>query len=106
MSKRLVLAGTPNRVNDKLTIPELALAGFLSAVPTTLITAPVERAKVLLQVGGSDLIRCPKASIVLRTCRFRDKEVQSKSIRVCSTSSDTFTRKVVSGAYSGGQELL
>jgi len=30
----------------------LALAGFLSAVPTTLITAPVERAKVLLQVQG------------------------------------------------------
>jgi solute carrier family 25 carnitine/acylcarnitine transporter 20/29 len=33
-----------------LSIPELALAGFLSAVPTTLVTAPVERAKVLLQV--------------------------------------------------------
>jgi hypothetical protein len=33
-----------------LSIPELAVAGFLSAVPTTLVTAPVERAKVLLQV--------------------------------------------------------
>jgi hypothetical protein len=33
-----------------LSIPELAVAGFLSAVPTTFITAPVERAKVLLQV--------------------------------------------------------
>lgn len=32
---------------------ELATAGFLSAVPTTLVTAPVERAKVLLQVHRS-----------------------------------------------------
>jgi hypothetical protein len=37
-------------VSPTLSIPELATAGFLSAVPTTLITAPVERAKVLLQV--------------------------------------------------------
>jgi len=30
----------------------VAAAGFLSGVPTTLVTAPVERAKVLLQVQG------------------------------------------------------
>jgi len=41
---------TPNRTNESLSVSELASAGFLSAVPTTLITAPVERAKVLLQV--------------------------------------------------------
>jgi hypothetical protein len=40
----------PNRATEALSIPELAVAGFLSAVPTTFITAPVERAKVLLQV--------------------------------------------------------
>jgi len=51
-SKQLILAWTPNRTSDVLSIPELAAAGFLSAVPTTLVTAPVERAKVLLQVQG------------------------------------------------------
>ncbi|KAH9837163.1 mitochondrial carrier [Rhodofomes roseus] len=52
MSKALILAVTPNRKDQTLSISELATAGFLSAVPTTLVTAPVERAKVLLQVQG------------------------------------------------------
>lgn len=51
-SKQLIYALTPNRTNQSLSITELATAGFLSAVPTTLVTAPVERAKVLLQVQG------------------------------------------------------
>lgn len=51
-SKQLIHAANPKRANEALSIPELALAGFLSAVPTTLVTAPVERAKVLLQVQG------------------------------------------------------
>jgi len=51
-SKQLILALTPNRSTERLSTAELATAGFLSAVPTTLITAPVERAKVLLQVQG------------------------------------------------------
>ena len=49
-SKQLILAMTPNRSSQSLSTVELATAGFLSAVPTTLVTAPVERAKVLLQV--------------------------------------------------------
>ncbi|KAG1757737.1 hypothetical protein EDB19DRAFT_1901238 [Suillus lakei] len=51
-SKNLILTLTPNRTSEKLSTAELATAGFMSAVPTTLITAPVERAKVLLQVQG------------------------------------------------------
>lgn len=51
-SKKLVFSVTPRRTSDTLSTLELAAAGFLSAVPTTLITAPVERAKVLLQVQG------------------------------------------------------
>ncbi|GJJ09931.1 hypothetical protein Clacol_004155 [Clathrus columnatus] len=51
-SKNLIFAFTPNRTSTSLSIGELATAGFLSAVPTTLVTAPVERAKVLLQVQG------------------------------------------------------
>ncbi|KAF5374789.1 hypothetical protein D9758_000435 [Tetrapyrgos nigripes] len=51
-SKRLILTLTPNRKTETLSTPELAAAGFLSAIPTTAVTAPVERAKVLLQVQG------------------------------------------------------
>jgi solute carrier family 25 carnitine/acylcarnitine transporter 20/29 len=51
LAKKLVLAATPNRENETLSVSELATAGFLSAIPATLITAPVERAKVLLQVS-------------------------------------------------------
>ncbi|KAI0361164.1 mitochondrial carrier [Trametes cingulata] len=51
-SKLLLLGLTPNRKSNELSIPELAAAGFMSAIPTTLVTAPVERAKVLLQVQG------------------------------------------------------
>jgi len=52
VSKSLILAVTPNRTSPNLSTAELATAGFLSAIPTTLITAPVERAKVILQVQG------------------------------------------------------
>ncbi|KAI0068305.1 hypothetical protein BV25DRAFT_1867311 [Artomyces pyxidatus] len=51
-SKSLIFALTPNRTSSSLSTSELAAAGFLSAVPTTAVTAPVERAKVLLQVQG------------------------------------------------------
>jgi solute carrier family 25 carnitine/acylcarnitine transporter 20/29 len=51
-SKKLIFVVTPNRATEALSISELAVAGFLSAVPTTLVTAPVERAKVLLQIQG------------------------------------------------------
>jgi len=51
-SKNLIFSLTPNRAGEALSIPELAVAGFLSAIPTTIVTGPVERAKVLLQVQG------------------------------------------------------
>jgi len=51
-SKRLILSVTPERADPKLSTAEIATAGFLSAIPTTLVAAPVERAKVLLQVQG------------------------------------------------------
>ncbi|KAH7106754.1 mitochondrial carrier [Auriculariales sp. MPI-PUGE-AT-0066] len=52
MGKKVVYAATPNRTSETLSVTELAAAGFLSAVPTTLLAAPMERAKVLLQVQG------------------------------------------------------
>ncbi|KAA6410221.1 MAG: solute carrier family member 46 [Lasallia pustulata] len=39
------------------TIPQLAFAGFFSAIPMTLITAPFERVKVLLQIQGQKSLR-------------------------------------------------
>jgi len=53
MGKRLVYMGTSGRTSQALSIPELAFAGAYSAVPATLVTAPAERIKVLLQVGLS-----------------------------------------------------
>lgn len=52
MGKRLVYAMTPNRTSPKLSVGELAAAGFVSAIPATLVAAPAERVKVLLQVQG------------------------------------------------------
>lgn len=52
MGKRLVYAATPGRTEHALSIPEIAAAGFFSAIPTTLVAAPSERVKVLLQVQG------------------------------------------------------
>ena len=51
MSKQIILALTPQRSAQSLSTAELATAGFMSAIPTTLVMAPVERAKVLLQVS-------------------------------------------------------
>jgi len=51
-SKQLIFAGTSNRTSNTLSIAEVAAAGFLSGVPTSLVTAPIERAKVLLQIEG------------------------------------------------------
>lgn len=50
MGKKIVYSMTPERTSPTLSNAELAFAGFFSAVPTTLVAAPVERVKVLLQV--------------------------------------------------------
>ncbi|CAL3968405.1 hypothetical protein PZA11_004001 [Diplocarpon coronariae] len=38
--------------NDQFSVSQIAAAGFFSAIPMTLITAPFERVKVLLQIQG------------------------------------------------------
>jgi len=52
LGKKIVYAATPSRASQKLSMAELAFAGFFSAIPTTLVAAPAERVKVLLQVQG------------------------------------------------------
>lgn len=39
-------------VNNQYSISQVAAAGFFSAIPMTIITAPFERVKVLLQIQG------------------------------------------------------
>lgn len=51
-AKKLIFSLTPNRSSDKLSTAEVAAAGSLSAIPTSMIGGPVERAKVVLQVQG------------------------------------------------------
>ena len=51
LGKRLVSA-TSTVSPAGFTIPQLAAAGFFSAIPQTAITAPFERVKVLLQIQG------------------------------------------------------
>ncbi|KAJ3153401.1 carnitine transporter [Geranomyces michiganensis] len=54
---QLVRDLTPNRTKKDLTLTEYAIAGGFSAIPTTIVTTPMERVKVILQtqdqsVGG------------------------------------------------------
>ncbi|KOS17450.1 Mitochondrial carnitine carrier [Escovopsis weberi] len=51
--KQLVASlSPPDSATGGLSIPQIAAAGFLSAIPMTAITAPFERVKVILQVQG------------------------------------------------------
>jgi solute carrier family 25 carnitine/acylcarnitine transporter 20/29 len=38
--------------NGQFTVAQVSAAGFFSAIPQTIITAPFERVKVLLQIQG------------------------------------------------------
>lgn len=79
-SKKIILALTPNRTSEKLSLGELAAAGFMSAVPTTLVTAPVERAKVVLQVQGQSGAAGPRHNGVAAVVKHLYKEGGMRSI--------------------------
>ncbi|XJO74553.1 hypothetical protein BDV3_005358 [Batrachochytrium dendrobatidis] len=49
VGQQLVYACTPKRSSQKLTMLEYAIAGGFSAIPTTVVTTPMERVKVVLQ---------------------------------------------------------
>ncbi|GME40945.1 carnitine acyl carnitine carrier [Neofusicoccum parvum] len=51
VGKQLVSSVSPVH-NNQFTIGQTSAAGFFSAIPMTLITAPFERVKVLLQIQG------------------------------------------------------
>ncbi|MCJ1405338.1 carnitine transporter [Xylographa trunciseda] len=53
VGKSLVRSFSPATTpNQQFTIAQISAAGFFSAIPMTLITAPFERVKVLLQIQG------------------------------------------------------
>ncbi|KAI9036647.1 carnitine:acyl carnitine antiporter [Aspergillus affinis] len=57
LGKTLVSNFSPVRVENntpQYTIGQISAAGFFSAIPMTLITAPFERVKVLLQIQGQN----------------------------------------------------
>lgn len=51
MGKNLVRSFSEVK-NDQFSVAQISTAGFFSAIPMTLITAPFERVKVLLQIQG------------------------------------------------------
>ena len=116
MGKRIVYAATPDRASQTLSIGELAFAGSFSAIPATLVAAPAERVKVLLQVSSGDTsqkrvqgkLTCT-AAIPLSAhlidpaiyYRSKDREVRPRTLAQ-STSSVNFTPKGGSDPSSGG----
>ncbi|KAJ3176075.1 carnitine transporter, partial [Irineochytrium annulatum] len=49
LGQRLVYKFTPQRTTKDLSMLEFAIAGGFSAIPTTIVTTPMERVKVIMQ---------------------------------------------------------
>lgn len=82
MGKRIV-ESTTTVENKQYTIAQTAAAGFFSAIPMTLITAPFERVKVLLQIQGQKELKPgekPKYSGGVDVVRQLYKEGGMKSV--------------------------
>ncbi|KAL9939645.1 hypothetical protein V8E36_001462 [Tilletia maclaganii] len=80
LGKKLVYSMTPKRTDPALNLPELAFAGFFSAVPTTLVAGPAERVKVLLQLQGQSGGSGPKYNGPVDVVRQLYKEGGLKAI--------------------------
>lgn len=52
VGKKLVTFNNKQGGSNELTMGQMAAAGFISAIPTTLVTAPTERVKVVLQTSS------------------------------------------------------
>lgn len=52
VGKNLVASFSPLAPGAQFSVAQISAAGFFSAIPMTLITAPFERVKVLLQIQG------------------------------------------------------
>ncbi|RKP03556.1 hypothetical protein CXG81DRAFT_9402 [Caulochytrium protostelioides] len=54
VGQQIVYRATPNRSARNLSMYEIAFAGGFSAIPTTIVTTPMERVKVVLQTQGQN----------------------------------------------------
>lgn len=88
MGKKIVYSMTPDRSSPTLSNAELAFAGFFSAVPTTLVAAPVERVKVLLQVRTHSRFQC----VLLRGFSADTSSTSPSRCKVKVVSSSTLAR--------------
>lgn len=92
LGKKLATSFLPNtaphllpsgEVSKELTLSQLAFAGFFSAIPTTLVTGPAERVKVLLQVRQPlHAFDAPKST---DGCRIASARYPVKDTEECST---------------------
>lgn len=57
LGKRIVSTASTVAPDGQLSIAQISAAGFFSAVPTTLVAAPFERIKVLLQLEGQSDVK-------------------------------------------------
>lgn len=80
LGQKAVRAFTPNRPSPSFSTTEYAVAGFISAIPQTFVAAPVERAKVLLQIQGQSSSGDAKYKGVLDVVRGLYKEGGIRSI--------------------------
>jgi solute carrier family 25 (mitochondrial carnitine/acylcarnitine transporter), member 20/29 len=54
LGKRLVISNRGKSPDEPMTIAEISAAGFFSAIPTTLVAAPFERVKVVMQTDKAN----------------------------------------------------
>ena len=84
VGKKLVRAFSPHTSADMpFSVAQISAAGFFSAIPMTLITAPFERVKVLLQIQGQKQLapgEKPKYSGGLDVVRQLHKEGGIRSV--------------------------
>jgi solute carrier family 25 (mitochondrial carnitine/acylcarnitine transporter), member 20/29 len=97
VGKKLVEASTDVQYKNntpQYSIGQISAAGFFSAIPMTLITAPFERVKVLLQIQGQKELK-PGVSYAIQHMGKLTRSRRSPNTMVASTWFDNCTRRVV-----------
>ncbi|KAK9448266.1 mitochondrial carrier domain-containing protein [Limtongia smithiae] len=78
LGKRIVASVSPPAgLNGDLSIAQISAAGFFSAIPMTLVAAPFERIKVLLQIQGQDGVVKYKGPLDVALQLYREGGVRS-----------------------------
>lgn len=108
LGKRLVMMFRGKDPLEPLTVGEISLAGFISAVPTTLIAAPFERVKVVMQTDakGSSFGATVRSLYAQGGIRSIYKGAAATLLRDGPGSAAYFaTYEVMKGYLSKGEEM-